>query len=251
MNIYLGTVSMEKNRWGSKEPSFEVSKWLEKARVDGFDGIELWEGHLTRASATEYKALCDTDFPIVFNCYERFDDDNITPALEKLAEHIKNVGAFAVKFNLAKCDKMVEEQLRLIWEWQKLVPEHVQMWCECHAGSAMEDVGNAQNFFLQTPSPRFNAIVHIGDFKKQLDEKIQAYGDRIVHIHLQTFREDNVRTCLCAQKEWNEAALDALLKLPQIQSATVEFTKEEDTPAGMYANAVEDLKFIKSYLAGK
>ena len=54
---YIATVCLDRNRWGTREPSFAVSDYLDRFASDGFDGIELWEYHYTRSSDAEKERL--------------------------------------------------------------------------------------------------------------------------------------------------------------------------------------------------
>ena len=84
--IYLGTVSMEKNRWEpGRVPTFNVSDFIDRAMADGFDGIELWEYHYTHASDEEKAKLVASKVPFIFNSYTSFverDEELISMLIE-------------------------------------------------------------------------------------------------------------------------------------------------------------------------
>ena len=63
-NIYIGTILLELNRWGSpKTPTYRVSEWLDRFQEAGFDGMELWEYHATLCPSEELAALEASTFP--------------------------------------------------------------------------------------------------------------------------------------------------------------------------------------------
>ena len=66
MDIYLSTVAMEKNRWSTHQPSYEVSAFLPRLFRDGFRGIELWENHLFLASEAEQQRLLASGVPVIY-----------------------------------------------------------------------------------------------------------------------------------------------------------------------------------------
>ena len=68
--IYIGTVGLDRTRWGSRQPSIMVSDWLSRFKADGFDGVELWEFHFARADEREQERLVAEAAPVaVYNSY--------------------------------------------------------------------------------------------------------------------------------------------------------------------------------------
>ena len=62
--IYISSVLLEKNRWGTRVPSLKVSDWSQRMFDAGFDGIELWENHLLLADAAEREAVLAGPMPV-------------------------------------------------------------------------------------------------------------------------------------------------------------------------------------------
>ena len=50
--IYIGMILLEKNRWGTREPSYRISDWVGRFTNAGFDGTWLQVTSTTPASPT-------------------------------------------------------------------------------------------------------------------------------------------------------------------------------------------------------
>ena len=114
--IYLGTILLEKNRWPDSPvtrfsigerlcrgrgalPSLQVSEWAERARADGFDGLELWENHALLVSDEELARLGRMPLPVaVYNSYFGLDDEDALWR-EVAAEAVLGLQAAGVKYN--------------------------------------------------------------------------------------------------------------------------------------------------------
>jgi hypothetical protein len=163
--IYLASILLEPNRWkAGKEPSYEVSAWLDKIRAAGFDGIELWENHYLKASSDEQEALRGASVPIrLFNTYAAFtatggaDED----ARRKAADATAALKAGAVKFNAGNDPKRTTEYLETAVQWARLLPPNTRLICECHPGTVLETPEAAEKAFHEHwRDERFQAIVH-------------------------------------------------------------------------------------------
>lgn len=79
--VYLGSILLEPNRWPDRPeatysrlrqltriaqgpPFIQVSNWLQRAKADGFDGVELWENHALLCSDAEFAKLCQPALPM-------------------------------------------------------------------------------------------------------------------------------------------------------------------------------------------
>ena len=179
--IYLGTVSMEKNRWEpGRVPTFNVSDFIDRAMADGFDGIELWEYHYTHASK-----LAASGVPCIFNSYISLVERN-EEAFKEIVDAVKAVGATAIKFNLGP--SWVEEidvpaQVENLKYFASLLPENVKLLCECHGNTVMEVPEDAGKVFAELDKDRFGAIIHLATENDFIDRCYAAYGDRICHMH--------------------------------------------------------------------
>ena len=94
--ILLGTVAIEPARWadaradpadGAPLPALiTLSSWLDPIAAAGFDGIELWERHLTAAEPAEATRILDHPLSIdVFNSYVSLDDPGVSPLFADLS----------------------------------------------------------------------------------------------------------------------------------------------------------------------
>ena len=147
--IYIGTVCLERNRWGSKEPSFKVSEWADRFKADGLDGIELWENHYLRADKAEQKALGDGVLPItIFNSYVGFTDEEAEDR-RMAAEGIQTLQAPALKYNLGHDNDKTDEYRRNLLAWAELLPSDCRLICECHQGTVLETIKAASEFHAE------------------------------------------------------------------------------------------------------
>ena len=106
--IYLGTVALEPMRWaaflgapdgGAEAPLTQVSALQDRIRDAGFDGIEVWQRHITEAPEAEVRRIVGHALPVgVFNSYVSLDEpeEHERFAIAALAAE---VGAHGIKFN--------------------------------------------------------------------------------------------------------------------------------------------------------
>lgn len=245
MDIYLATVALEKNRWSTHQPSFEVSVFLPRLIRDGFHGIELWENHLFLASPAEQQRLFDCGMPVIFNTYAPFGQ-GLLPCHEAVADAARRLHAHAVKFNLEACDAPLAHQLDTLRQFAALLPPEVMLLCECHPGTPVEEPSAAQAALAQLDPGRFGAIVHLAPVKGDNARRFACYGPRIQHLHTQLRKPGaNDRTRLRDQPGVARDHLLALKAWGFDGSASVEFTLDGATPEETYANCADDLHFIQ------
>lgn len=248
MRVFLSTVAMEKNRWGTKEPSFAVSGFVPGAMADGFDGLELWENHLLRADEAEQARLYAAGIPWIYNTYLRFDE-GVTPRMREVASVIARLRPEKVKFNLNASACPVEQQIETLLAFADLLPEDVMLLSECHPGTPMEAPEDAQRILARLPAGRFGAIVHLAPVLGDNARRFALYGDRIVHLHTQLrLPGTNERTRLDAQPGIARDHLLALRAWGFCGSASVEFTQDGRTPEETYANCAADMRLIREAL---
>lgn len=250
--IYLGTVSMEKNRWEpGRVPTFNVSDFIDKALADGFDGIELWEYHYTKASDEEKAKLAASGVPFIFNSYLSFVERN-EEAFKEIAEAVKTLGATAIKFNLGP--SWVEEidvpsQIENLKYFASLLPENVKLLCECHGNTVMEVPEDAGKVFDELDKERFGAIIHLATENDFIDRCYASYGERLCHMHC-AYTTENEK----GEKEFSamddgtgfvEDKINYYIGKGFDGTLTIEFVKFEDTAEAHYKHAVENMKYLR------
>lgn len=251
MPIYIGTVCLEKNRWGSKEPSFKVSDWVERFRNDGFEGIELWENHYLLSNEAERAALISTAVPIaIFNTYASFSDD-ATEARKHAADAIKHLNIQALKYNLGHKPEMLDEYRRNLMIWADELPSDCRLLCECHQGTVLETPEAAAAFHKNLDPNRFGIIVHPSPAADQSAAWFHACGDRIAHLHMQLRGADTNPTTETG-RDFINACISNVRDHNFNGSMTVEFTrgigKNEEIEV-LYANACADLKYLRKIIS--
>ncbi len=250
--ILIATILLEKNRWGSREPSYQVSEWSERFRADGFDGMELWEEHATKCSAHELERLKNASLPVaVFNTYSEFTDDGAEKRL-KAADMVKRLGAAAVKYNFGNEKSLRGTYIRNLKEWASLLPNDCRILCECHEGTVMEDPEEAAGILKEIKDERFRLIAHTFGHPDLFEKWLKTFGSAISHVHLFNYDANMVPKLLGRTPENCIACLKLLKKYNYKCDFTLEFTEGIRTPCenieDLYRCALEDLKFIKEYV---
>ncbi len=243
MKVFLGTVALEKNRWSSRVPSLKVSDYITSIKSDGFSGMELWQEHYTGADDAEKQLISSSAQCVIFNTYCKFHQ-GLTADMCEVAKAVADSGAVAIKYNFGNDMATVNEEYKTFMQWVALLPQNIELMCECHAGTLMHDVKFAREFFADKDT-RWTAIAHLCEDEQRRADIISAYGDRIVHIHTQMRDSSNHFMQLCDDAKRASADIKKALLLPNLRSFTVEFTADADTPEGLYNNAVKDLEFIR------
>lgn len=251
-SFYIGTVSLERNRWGSREPSFKVSEWLHRFAADGFDGVELWENHYLAADDVEKAGLARESAAIaVFNSYAKFDDES-SETRAKAALAAAELDVAAVKYNLGGDRGKLDEYRRNLMEWAGLLPDSCRLLCECHQGTVLENVEDAVAFFADLDPVRFGVIVHVsGGEQGQLESWMKAVGARVQHLHVQMRGPESDPQNPAARKNL-DVSFGLVKKHGFAGSVTMEFTrgigKDEDIEV-IYANVCRDLAYCREVLS--
>lgn len=240
MTVLLGTVALEPNRWRRGE-AIDLAPFLDDIAAAGFDGIELWERHLS-------DAVLAHPLPVtIFNTYASFDDAD--PARRRaVASAAEAAGAIGVKFNVGNDPSAVDAYAERVESW---LPPGITPLCECHAGiSVAEDPALAAKLFAAA-GPSVGAIVHTHESEAHLRTRFAAYGERIRHAHVNFL--DEGRAPRLADRRDDLAATVALLRsLGFDGSWTIEFVEgtstERDVPALLLAQAIEDLGVLREVL---
>lgn len=251
--IYLATVCLERNRWGSRAPSFAVSDWLPRIAADGFDGIELWENHFLTADNAEQARLAAGASPVaVYNSYAGFED-GAAEARRKAAEAVRQLGALAVKYNLGGDAARRAEYRRNLLAWAGQLPPACRLLCECHSGTALERPEEAAAFFADLAPGRFGVIAHVCGDPEPVEQWLAALDGRVHHLHVQ-MRETAPDPAVPAGRAQWDACFEAARAHGFAGSAAIEFTRgigPDERMETLYANARTALAFCRERLAGR
>jgi len=249
--IYIGTILLELNRWGSpKTPTYKVSEWLNRFREAGFDGMELWEYHATLAPREELALLEAVEFPVsVFNTYCDFDDASESDR-KQAAEMIKRLEAGGAKFNVGKDPALRDEYIKNLRTWSASLPEDCRLLCECHGGTIIQEPSNAAKFFEELDSERYQIIVHcLMQDLEILKEWFRAFGTSVTHAHIQMTDGNNKRAGLSNNPAHVKEALHIMREEGYRGSFTLEFTAGTQSPdeniGDLWQAALSDLHFLR------
>lgn len=256
--MLLGTVALEPNRWGgidrSRCPTVAVSRLLPEILGAGFDGIEVWEGHLTEADPAEVDAVVDGPLPVsVFNSYVGFDDAE-PGARDDVARWVRRVGSTAVKFNVGNDPGSVGAYGERVGTWLAAMPDHVRLLCECHEGiSVAEDPAVAAAILAAAgPPDRVQAVVHTHEEPDHLRARFDAYGERITHVHV-NFLSRAGAPRLTDERDRLAERVELLRSLGFAGTWTIEFVHgvltDRDEPGALVAQAGDDLAVLRDVLA--
>ncbi len=249
-SIYIGTVCLDRTRWGSRQPSLAVSEWLKRFEADGFDGVELWEFHFMAADEAERARLAANAAPVaVYNSYVGFADED-AEARAKAAEAIIRLRAQAVKYNLGGDAAKLGEYRRNLLAWAEQLPASCRLLCECHPGTVLENVEDAASFFADLDPARFGVIVHVMGDAEGIEPWFAGFHGRIDHLHVQMRGPETDPTV-----PGNRPPFDACFGVVKAHgfrgSVTIEFSrgigKDEDTEM-IYRNACADLAYCREAL---
>lgn len=241
--IYISSVLLEKNRWGTRVPSLKVSDWSQRMFDAGFDGIELWENHLLLADAAEREAVLAGPMPVVvLNTYCAFDDPG-EEGRKASAELARFLSASAVKFNFGEDRSMAQVYVDNLAAWREQLPTDCRLLCECHPGTILEDPEQAADILMRLQHP-VEVIVHAfsGDDDTVLQRWLEAFGSAVTHIH-------------GVLKDWSNVPrrIDILRSAGFSGTCSIEFCEGVDQPpedtSRLLATAVDDLHYLRKELA--
>ena len=250
-HVNLGTIVLEPNRWfgvtQERWATTRISEWLDPIAAAGFDGIELWEAHFRDADSAEQQAILDHPLPVsVYNTYVAFDDEDDAQRLAA-ADHVVRTGATKVKWNTGpeRDDASLDAYAARLERWAAVLPG-VELVCECHDGSAMDDPVAAARVL----SAGSNALFHTHDDVEVIRAKFDAYGDRITHVHV-----NHLFTGSPTLAEIRPELIEKIALVRDLGFAgtwTLEFVHgtggADDRPDVMFARAVDDLAVLRDLL---
>lgn len=250
-NIYFGTILLERNRWAAgKEPTFRVSDWISRIERDGFDGIELWENHAVRADAQEFDKLSAAPLPIsVYNSYISFEDGE-EESREQAAQLIRKLGARAVKFNFGKEQDKLDTYIRNWRQWAEQLPNDCRLLCECHPNTVMEEPEAAAA--AMKAMDRCEAIIHPFHSLGSPKDWFHYLGSSITHAHVQFRPDGKTFQRLSTQPSAAAERLDLMKQAGYNGSFTLEFvegTGQGEQQEKLYEAALDDMKFLREWLA--
>ncbi|MGI9600991.1 MAG: sugar phosphate isomerase/epimerase family protein [Acidimicrobiales bacterium] len=254
--VLLGTVAIEPNRWGlvdpARLPTVRLSEHLDQIADAGFDGLEVWEGHLSAVDPAEVQAVIDHQLGVsVFNSYVGFDDPN-PDARAETAAWVTRCHADGVKYNVGNQPDQRDAYADRIAEWVGLMPS-VRLLCECHEGiSIAEDPEVAATIFAAAgPPDQVQAIIHLGEDEDLTRRRFDAYGDRITHVHVNYLSRQAPLLRSIANDV--EERVELVRSLGFAGSWTIEFTNgvltdNQDEPEHLLSSAIADLEFLRKLL---
>ncbi len=263
MQIYLGTVAIEPNRWGLAEPGgrplTKVSEWLPVISEAGFDGLELWERHARSVPDEELIALMASEVPIeILSCYTSWDEPDDFDRAETAA-WIGRVGARGVKFNVGSDPDSIGAYTDRLKRFEALVPDGARLLCECHFGTVAEDPEVARIMFdTVADTDRLGAIVHLHPMATdEWSAPLGVLGDRVRHVHVQV-AEVSQSTAADELSELLRPAAEAISTVSPAATWTIEFSNgmwgfgrddgDDDNPAYILESARRDLAALRAAL---
>lgn len=266
--IYLGSILLEPNRWPDRPgtsysrlrrlsgvdqgpPRIRVSDWLERAKTDGFDGVELWENHALLCDDREFERLQRAPVPVaVYSSYFNLEDGG-GPRRELALELVQTLGARGVKYNFGHDKTRVAEYIRNLTAWASRLDPSVRLIDECHSGGLYAGPQDAAAMLAELGDERFVGTVH---FKKAYDdghsfaEWVKGLGRRLGHVHAPRVAEHGagaVREMVSILRDNGFAG-----------SFTIEFTtgiewgQPQPDVETLYRSAVADLRMLREALEG-
>ncbi|QHI70122.1 sugar phosphate isomerase/epimerase family protein [Tichowtungia aerotolerans] len=251
--IYMATVLLDRNRWTEeRNPSVKVSNWLERFSADGFDGLELWSFHATYASEEEQARLEQSALPIrLFNSYACFDREDSAQETDVVAAI--RFGARGIKYNIGSDPALRKTYLKQLAAWRERVPQNIQLLCECHPGTIIEQPVAARAFFDELGMDGHGIIVHPFSRFDSLEEWLDLFGPDVMHAHMQMTDESGKLIRFDKRSDLAEQAIRIMQKKGYCGSYSLEFTEgvaaPGETPEMLYENARKDLSLLRSLLA--
>ncbi|MBN1673409.1 MAG: sugar phosphate isomerase/epimerase [Kiritimatiellae bacterium] len=253
--IYIGTVLLERNRWSSREPSFQVSDWARRMAEAGFDGIELWQNHAVKATEQEREKLKGSPCPVtIFNSYAGCEDEQRAER-EEAVQLARFFSARGMKYNFGR-DKARHAAYRTnVRDWREALPASFRFLCECHGGSSMEEPEIAAATFDALGNGGYEAIVHVMNREEGAVRRwFERLGARITHAHVALSGpgpNERGAICLSQDPEFVRSRMGLLRELGYRGSYTIEFTEgvrgHEDRER-LFENAVADMAFLRECL---
>lgn len=247
--IFLGTVLLERNRWGKEDrtPSFLVSDWTRRIADDGFDGLELWQDHAAMADEEELERLRTGPAPVVlFNSYASCEPEDLE-GRRRTAELANYFDAEGMKFNFGKDPERQDTYIDVVKEWAGMFKPGYRMISENHRGTTTADSRLAADTYERLEGINVGGIIHFNNDEASYRERFGLYGKYLTHIHCMLsseegpMPEDEVRKRVAWLREFGFSG-----------TYTIEFTegvRSDVSIEGLYRNAVRDFQLLRKCLA--
>ncbi len=257
--MLLGTVAIEPSRWSraAETPTLvPLTIWLDAVHQAGFDGLELWERHITDASPDEQAGIIDHPLrSTVLNSYVSLDDA-ASQQRTAVARWASRLGSTGIKFNVGNDTASVGVYGERIADWLEDLSPTCRLLCECHHGiSIAEDPAIAAKILaIGGPPDRVQAIVHTHEDPDHIRARFDAYGDRITHVHVNFLNFEDIAAPRLGDVTDELSSKVALLgSLGFSGSWTIEFVegvrRNHDERRHLVAQAIEDLAVLRSVIA--
>ena len=269
-SLLLNTVALDPNRWtAEKQPYFRLESLLEPVRAAGFHALEVWQYHLSTLTDADVEALLGgadklgVTFPIV-GLYPALDFDGAArssewASMESLIERAARLGAGAVKMfagrlgSAATSAAAYERSVVFTQQLLDIAAEHgLGLTAETHPDTLCDSVPATRRFLDAVGDERLNLCYQPYDFTstEQTVADYRALRDRIVHVHLQGRRDDQM--CLLEEADIDYHTFLGELAADGFSGAlSIEFVKDcvVERPADLdldrvLANARRDRDFV-------
>jgi len=252
--IYLGSILFEKNCWTQdREPSIQVSEWLERIAKDGYDGIDLWSKHVWKATPDEQTRLEQAATQIkLFNGYAFLEPDDLAQQ-DRDAQFAKQLECQALKYNVGPNPAKRDTYLEQIRAWRTRIPHHITMICECHIGSIVDTPETAKSFFEEAKLTNHGLMIHPFVPFGRVGDWLETFGPQIQHAHIQTRDSDDRMAQLTEDLPRVREAISIMKSHDYKGNYTLEFTKGSGIPTenaeDLYTRALQDRATLRDLLA--
>lgn len=252
--VYLGTIALEPNRWGSRTPSIDTPRWIEHAAAHGFSGVELWGPHYDKADPSTRERIDSLQSSVaVFNTYLLPETGN-DAAWQSCAETCRRLQVRALKFNFGADEARSAEYVDVLDRVKKMFPPSVSFFCECHPGTIAEQPELALSLLSRPGLEDVQIICHpflIGAPK--LERWLEAFGSRVAHMHVQLRDDERAVIRLCDKRPYLQSQAELLARYGFHGSWTIEFVHgtgtENDQPDYLFAQSCEDRDLLVALLS--
>ncbi len=249
LTIYLASVLLERNRWQSpKRPSLRLDEWAASIAAAGFDGLEVWEFHAPPDDPKLLERLRSSCAPPrILSLYCGWDQDDDDLRRARLAEGVKALGCRAVKFNVGNDPQRTESELEAVVKWGQSL-SGVELLCECHPGTALEDPAEAARRLASFPE--IGVMVHpLNGESRELLDWLEHFGPGVRHAHLQYLPVPGRPESLTDHRDRVRERLELLRTAGFHGTASLEFTggvnTPGETPERLLAQAKRDLRLVR------
>ncbi|MHC4872328.1 MAG: sugar phosphate isomerase/epimerase family protein [Planctomycetota bacterium] len=272
--VILNTIAIEPNRFKRDATlASDIERVLPRIKAAGFDGLEVWQYHVSGKSDCELESLKESADRLsielkVLGAYPKFhlvgeegkaEAENIV----KLLDTSVKLGIPLIKFffGSAKADKLTIEEKKLTEEsfkvWAAAAAEkNIRLCAELHGNTFFDPVDNGEKFMQDNPEIEFGVCYQPYNFFDTNEAVLLAdrFAGKIDHIHLQG-RDNDMQSELLEESVIDyEALIHHLNKVAPNADLGIEFVKdcgaapEEFDLEKVLNNASEDAEYVRSIL---